>query len=124
MDDLIDVSDGTCERGVFGKNRRARSAGAAARMDYWKRHETRRREELEALKRPADRRVQRSAVAVMPKVEKVNALVGSFVNLPYRLRRSAVRFLDDGAHISAITGSRRRGRCFGVSQSGLPAVAS
>ena len=53
----------------------------------------------------------------MPKVEKLNALVGRFVNLPYRLPSGAeVKFLDDettylGNQLESEFGGER---CFGV----------
>ena len=53
----------------------------------------------------------------MPKVEKLNALVGRFVNLPYRLPSGAeVKFLDDqvtylGNQLEPLFGGDR---CFGV----------
>ena len=53
----------------------------------------------------------------MPKVEKLNALVGSYVNLPYRLPSGeAVKFQDDqAAYLGTQLESEFGGdRCFGV----------
>ncbi|MBR3629586.1 MAG: DNA-binding protein, partial [Oscillospiraceae bacterium] len=53
----------------------------------------------------------------MPKVEKLNALVGSYVNLPYRLPNGmTVKFLDDdatylGTQLACGFGGDR---CFGI----------
>ncbi len=53
----------------------------------------------------------------MPKVENLNALVGKYVNLEYRLPNGEkVRFLDDrttylGNQLESLFGG---GRCFGV----------
>ena len=53
----------------------------------------------------------------MPEVEKLNALVGSYVNFAYRLpNRNTVRFLEDNAtylgnQLECVFGGER---CFGV----------
>jgi len=53
----------------------------------------------------------------MPKLDKLNALVGSYVNLPYRLPNgNTVKFLDDnttylGSQLECEFGGER---CFGV----------
>ena len=87
-------------------------------LDYWKRNE-----ELgdhgrfEALKRRLLEEINALSIEGMPKVEKLNALVGSYVNLEYRLPGGAwVKFLDNrttylGNQLESESGG---GRCFGV----------
>jgi hypothetical protein len=53
----------------------------------------------------------------MPKVEKLTALVGSYVNLPYRLPSGAeVKFLNDGTTYlgNQLEPAFGGDRCFGV----------
>lgn len=53
----------------------------------------------------------------MPKVEKLNALVGGYVNLEYRLPNGhQVKFLDDGATYlgNQLECELGGGRCFGI----------
>ena len=53
----------------------------------------------------------------MPKVEKLNALVGSYVNLPYRLPSGvSVKFLDDQTTYlgNQLESEMIPGLCFGV----------
>lgn len=53
----------------------------------------------------------------MPKVETLNALVGKYVNLDYRLPSGAkVKFLDDGTTYlgTQLEPEFGGGRCFGV----------
>ena len=53
----------------------------------------------------------------MPEVTKLNALVGSYVNLEYRLPNgTAVRFLDDGTTYlgNQLPCEFDSGRCFGI----------
>ena len=53
----------------------------------------------------------------MPKVETLNALVGSYVNLPYRLPNgTTVKFLDDAATYlgNQLECAFGGDRCFGV----------
>ena len=53
----------------------------------------------------------------MPKVESLNALVGSYVNLAYPLPSgNSVRFLDDGATYlgNQLESESGDGRCFGI----------
>ena len=53
----------------------------------------------------------------MPPVEKLNALVGSYVNLPYRLPNgTTVKFLDDAATYlgNQLECAFGGDRCFGV----------
>ena len=119
MDDLIEVCvPHMLPQGFTEEQARAYLADRLPQLDYWKRHEqlgggeafarlkAQLIEEFNALRLPG-----------MPRVEKLNALVGSFVNLAYPLPSGkCVPFLDDGAtylgnQLEAEDGS---GRCFGV----------
>ena len=53
----------------------------------------------------------------MPKIEKLNALVGGYINLEYRLPNGkCVKFLDDGATYlgKQLESKLENGRCFGI----------
>ena len=87
-------------------------------LDYWKRYE-----ELsdggqfEAFKRQLMDEINDLHIEGMPKVEALNALVGSYVNLPYPLPGGAtVKFLDDGTTYLGNQLEPELGgdRCFGV----------
>ena len=119
MDDLIEV----CVKNMTDEEHpeaevRSYLKATLPGLDYWKRYE-----ELggggkfEQFKRQLIDEINALNVEGLPKVEKLNALVGSYVNLEYRLPNgSKVRFLDDRATYlgnqleSELGGSR----CFGV----------
>ncbi len=119
MDDLIDV----CVQNMIGKDfteaqARAYLKEALPKLDYWKRYEQLSDDgQFEAFKRVLIDEINALHVAGMPKVEKLNALVGRFVNLPYRLPSgSVVPFLNDGTtylgtQLEPLCGGDR---CFGV----------
>ena len=53
----------------------------------------------------------------MPKLEKLNALVGGYINMEYQLPNgSKVKFLDDGATYlgNQLESELEKGRCFGI----------
>ena len=88
------------------------------KLDYWKRYE-----ELsdggqfEQLKRQLIDEINALNIEGMPKVERLNALVGSYVDLEYRLPNgSKVRFLDESTtYLGNQLESKNGGpRCFGV----------
>ena len=87
-------------------------------LDYWKRYEELSDDgEFEAFKKQLIEEINDLHVEGMPKLEKLNALVGRYVNLEYRLPGgSAVKFLDDqttylGNQLEPEFGGDR---CFGV----------
>ena len=56
-------------------------------------------------------------IAGMPKVEKLNALVGGYINLEYHLPSGAsVKFLDDNATYlgTQLVNEANGSRCFGI----------
>ncbi len=119
MDDLIDV----CVRNMVNENfteeqARAYLKSSLPKLDYWKRYEELSDNgEFEAFKQKLIGEINDLHVEGLPKVEKLNALVGSYVNLEYRLPGGMkVKFLDDattylGNQLESELGG---GRCFGV----------
>ncbi len=119
MDELIEVCVKHMANESFSEEQaRAYMKQLLPGLDYWKRHE-----ELgdggafEAFKRQLADEINALSVKGMPKVEKLNALVGSFVNLAYPLPSGVpVQFLDNqttylGTQLESET---EEGRCFGV----------
>lgn len=119
MDDLIDV----CVRNMVNENfteeqARAYLKSTLPKLDYWKRYdELSDNGEFEAFKKKLIGEINDLHIEGMPKLEKLNALVGSYVNLEYRLPSGMkVKFLDDattylGNQLEPELGG---GRCFGV----------
>ena len=119
MDDLIDV----CVQHMVNENFSEEQARACMKqvlpkLEYWKRHE-----ELsdggqfEAFKKQLIDEINALQIKGMPRLEKLNALVGSYVNLAYPLPGGlTAKFLDDqttylGNQLEAKDGGNR---CFGV----------
>ena len=119
MDDLIDVCAKHMAGGGFSEEQaRAYMKRTLPELDYWKRHgELGGDGAFEALKRELVREINALSIAGMPKVEKLNALVGSYVNLAYPLPGGArAKFLNDrttylGTRLEPEGGGDR---CFGV----------
>ncbi|MBE7004996.1 MAG: helix-turn-helix domain-containing protein [Ruminococcaceae bacterium] len=119
MDDLIDV----CVSHMVGEDFTEEQARAYMKqllpgLDYWKRYqELSDGGQFEAFKQKLIGEINDLHVEGMPKVEKLNALVGRYVNLTYRLPNGAqVKFLDDqttylGNQLESEFGGER---CFGV----------
>ena len=119
MDDLIEV----CVRQMVSENcteHQARSylKELLPKLDYWKRYEELSDNgQFEAFKKQLIREINELQIEGMPKVETLNALVGKFVNLEYRLPNGqTVRFLEDertylGNQLECEFGGDR---CFGV----------
>ena len=87
-------------------------------LDYWKRYEELSDNgEFEAFKKQLIREINDLHVEGLPEVKSLNALVGSYVNLAYRLPSGMeVKFLNDqttylGNQLESELGG---GRCFGV----------
>ncbi|MCQ2416376.1 MAG: helix-turn-helix domain-containing protein [Oscillospiraceae bacterium] len=119
MDDLIDVCVKNMANEQYSEaDVRAHLQDMLPKLDYWKRYE-----ELsdggqfEAFKHQLIDEINALHIEGMPKLEKLNALVGSFVNLEYRLPNGAmVKFLDDQATYLGNQLECQFGgdRCFGV----------
>ena len=119
MDELIDVCVGhMAKQGFTEEQARTYMKQMLPKLDYWKRYE-----ELsdggqfEAFKKQLIDEINALHIEGMPKVEKLNALVGEYVNLAYPLPSGEkVRFLNDGkTYLGNQLESEFGGdRCFGV----------
>ena len=119
MDELIDV----CAKHMVNENcseAQARSymKELLPKLDYWKRYdELSDKGQFDEFKRKLMQEINELHIEGLPKVEKLNALVGKYVNLEYRLPNGTkVKFLDDektylGNQLEAEFGGER---CFGV----------
>ena len=119
MDDLIDV----CVRHMVNDNFSEEQARAYLKqrlpeLDYWKKYEQLGDNgEFEVFKKKLVEEINALQIEGMPKVEKLNALVGQYVNLAYPLPSgAAIRFLNDGTtYLGTQLKSKFGGeRCFGV----------
>ena len=119
MDDLIDV----CVRHMVNENFSEEQARAYLKqrlpeLDYWKKYEQLGDNgEFEVFKKKLVEEINALQIEGMPKVEKLNALVGQYVNLAYPLPSgAAIRFLNDGTtYLGTQLKSKFGGeRCFGV----------
>ena len=99
MDELIDV----CVKHMAGENfteeqARAYMKGLLPTLNYWKKYdELGDNGEFDEFKKKLIEEINALNIEGMPKLESLNALVGKFVNLEYRLPNGEmVKFLDDG----------------------------
>lgn len=119
MDELIDV----CAKQMVNENcseaqARAYMKELLPKLDYWKRYdELSDQGQFDAFKRKLMQEINNLHIEGLPEVEKLNALVGKYVNLEYRLPNGTmVKFLDDektylGNQLESEFGGER---CFGV----------
>jgi len=119
MDDLIDFcADHMANESFTPEQVRAYMKDMLPKLDYWKRYaDLGNNEKFEEFKQQLIDEFNDLHVEGMPKVETLNALVGSFVNLEYRLpNRKTVKFLDDGATYLGNQLECEFGgdRCFGI----------
>ena len=119
MDELIDVCvPHLAKEGFTEEQARAFMKQKLPQLDYWKRYEELSDNgQFEEFKKQLIEEINDLHIEGMPKVEKLNALVGSYVNLEYRLPNGAkVKFLNDrttylGNQLKSEFGGER---CFGV----------
>ena len=119
MDELIDVCVKNMANASFSEEEaRDYLKQTLPRLDYWKRYEEFSDSgQFEAFKKKLIGEINALHIEGMPRVEKLNALVGKYVNLTYRLPGGMnVRFLDDettylGNQLEPEMGGER---CFGV----------
>ena len=119
MDELIDVCiPHMTKEGFSEEQARAYMKQKLPQLDYWKRYEKLSDNgEFESFKKKLIGEINDLHIEGMPKLERLNALVGSYVNLPYRLPSgSTVKFLDDNATYlgNQLECEFGGGRCFGV----------
>lgn len=119
MDDLIDVCVKHMVNEKFTEEQaRLYMKELLPKLDYWKRYEELSDNgQIEAFKKQLLTEINDLHIEGLPKVEKLNALVGKYVNLEYPLPNGKnVKFLDDettylGSQLESEFGGDR---CFGV----------
>ena len=88
------------------------------KLDYWKKYEELSDNgQFEAFKQQLINEINELSIEGMPRIENLNALVGKYVNLEYRLPNGKfVKFLDDGATYLGNQLECEFGgdRCFGI----------
>ena len=119
MDNLIDVCIPHMVNEHFSEEQaRSYMKKMLPTLDYWKRYEELSDNgQFEEFKKQLTDEINALHIEGMPKVEKLNALVGRFVNLEYRLPGGQkVKFLDDGTTYLGTQLEPEFGgdRCFGV----------
>lgn len=119
MDDLIDV----CVKNMVSEEHtedevRAYLKATLPNLDYWKRYdELGGNGAFEEFKKKLIEEINALNIEGMPKLEKLNALVGSYINLEYRLPNGrTVKFLDDNATYlgNQLECEFGGSRCFGI----------
>ena len=119
MDDLIDVCVGNMANEQFTPEQvRAYMKDMLPKLNYWREYKNLDgAEKFEEFKKKLIDEINDLRIEGMPKVEKLNALVGGYVNLEYTLPNgSKVKFLEDGAtylgnQLECEFGGER---CFGI----------
>lgn len=119
MDDLIDVCVGHMANENFTEEQaREYMKQMLPNLNYWKKYDELSHDgQFEAFKKQLIDEINALNVEGMPKLDKLNALVGSYVNLEYRLPNGQkVKFLNDqttylGNQLESELGGDR---CFGV----------
>ena len=119
MDDLIEV----CVKNMASEHFSPQQARAymkelLPKLDYWKRYQNLAgAEKFEAFKQQLISEFNELHIEGMPRVESLNALVGGYINLEYRLPNGqTVKFLDDNATYLGTQLECEFGgdRCFGL----------
>lgn len=119
MDELIDVCVKNMANSGFSEEQaRAYMKETLPKLDYWKRYEELSDDgAFDKFKQQLIDEINALQIEGMPKLDRLNALVGQFVNLEYRLPNGTrVKFLDDqttylGNQLESEFGGNR---CFGV----------
>ncbi len=119
MDDLIRVCiPNMVKEGFSEEQARTYLKENLPKLDYWKRYEELSDDgQFEEFKEKLIEEINALGIKGMPKVEKLNALVGKYVNLEYRLPGGMkVKFLDDRTTYlgNQLESEIREGLCFGI----------
>ena len=119
MDDLVDFcAEHMANESFSSEQVRAYMQDLLPKLNYWKRYaELGDKENFDAFKQQLIDEINALHIEGMPKVETLNALVGSYINLEYRLPNGkTMKFLDDnttylGTQLECEFGGDR---CFGI----------
>ena len=119
MDDLIDVCVvHMAKQGFSEEQARAYMKEKLPTLNYWKKYEELSDDgQFDEFKKQLIEEINALNVEGMPEVEKLNALVGAYVNLEYPLPNGTkAKFLDDGTTYLGTQLEPEFGgdRCFGV----------
>lgn len=119
MDELIDVCVKNMTNEQFSEDEaRKYLSDFLPKLDYWKHYkEVGSSGEFENFKQVLINEINALNIEGMPKLTKLNALVGSYVNLEFRLPNGRmVKFLDDNATYlgNQLEPEADSDRCFGV----------
>lgn len=119
MDDLIDICVAHMAGETLSKEQaRVYMKNLLPKLDYWKNYKNLDgAEKFDQFKTQLINEINALHIEGMPKVESLNALVGAYINLEYRLPNGKiVKFLDDGATYLGTQLECEFGgdRCFGV----------
>ena len=119
MDDLIEVCVAHMANEAFPSEQvRAYMKEMLPKLDYWKQYKhLGGAEKFDEFKSKLINEINALHVEGMPKVERLNALVGGYINLEYRLPNGKiVKFLDDNATYLGNQLECEFGgdRCFGI----------
>ena len=119
MDDLIDICVSNMASEQFSPEQaRAYMQEMLPKLNYWKNHTALAgAEEFAVFKKLLIDEINGLHIEGMPKVEKLSALVGGYINLEYRLPNGMpVKFLDDSATYlgTQLVNERSCSKCFGI----------
>lgn len=119
MDDLIEVCIESMTNEKFSTEQaRAYLKELLPKLDYWRQYKNLDgAEKFDEFKNQLIDEINALQVEGMPKVEKLNALVGGYINFEYRLPNGkSVKFLDDGATYlgNQLECEFGGNRCFGI----------
>lgn len=119
MDELIDICVKNMVSDDFTEEQaRAYMKEMLQKLDYWKKYdELSDNGEFEEFKQQLIKEINELHIDGLPKVEKLNALVGKYVNLEYTLPNGKkVKFLDDQKTylVNQLESEFGGERCFGI----------
>ena len=119
MDELIEVCVANMANEKFSSEQaRAYMKEMLPKLDYWKQYKNLDgAEKFDEFKKQLIDEINALHIEGMPKLEKLNALVGGYINLEYRLPNGqSVKFLDDGVTYlgNQLECEFGGNRCFGI----------
>ena len=119
MDELIEVCVANMANEKFSSEQaRAYMKEKLPKLDYWKQYKNLDgAEKFDEFKKQLIDEINALHIEGMPKLEKLNALVGGYINLEYRLPNGqSVKFLDDGVTYlgNQLECEFGGNRCFGI----------